>query len=654
MPIVNGAFVLPGVFSQIQANLLPTAPGGIRIPALVGTGRTTNLASNEEVTRGGTAYDALAHTATSLASTIQDENFVLYDNGIDYQLGTGGNAGKVEWLTLAASLTGTEADTYDLSGNDKTFELAVANGSVQTYTFVDGNFSVPSAATAAEVKTAILANFTGVTNTTNIAATAATGFYTVVDYTALAGDTVTVAGHVLTNGAEWTAAVSNPATATSLASAINALSEVSAVAVGAVVNITATPSGRSGNAVTLATSDATNLPKSGVTLTGGSDYVKIATTDTVNSSLYIGAGTANSLLGFTSGSFVETPDAPATGVNYFVTYEYAKVTADYTPKFYFTLQSVVNDYGPVSNSTSISLGASLAFQNGASIVCVIQQDPDDGSVFAQVQNSLNKLLSTANISIVVSLAGTANAQLLAVIKNHVDTASSTINKLERTTIVGLEGTYTDQDMLGFASSVSDKRVVLLNNSTVTNKLFIGTDTTETVVGSQFVAAALAGVRCNPSFDVAQPMTREVISGFTSITNTLTQAEKSLLINQGVCVVDTIQAVPKVLFGTTTAFDTIANQLYQVTQIMDFVAQSLRGLLDPIFIGQKLLKDTPFQIQTVTSAILQTIQNDTIIIAFTTPSATVDSVVPTQVNLSVGVQPTLETDTIIITLGLNLV
>ena len=554
MPIVNGAFVLPGVFSQIQANLLPTAPGGIRIPALVGDGRTTNLVSNEEVTRGNTAppsTDALAHTATAIVGNIQDENFVIYTQNVDFDLDTG----AVGWLSQAASLTGTEVETFDLSGNDKTFILAIANGALQTYTFVDGDFGTPTAATATEVATAL--------NT----------FFTANSIDAIAS---TDTGHVV-----------------------------------------------------------------------------VSTTATSDSSLFIGSGTSNPILGFTSGSYVTTPQAPAAGVNYFVTYEYAKVAADYTPKFYFTLQSVVNDYGPVSDSTSISLGASLAFQNGASIVCVCQQDPADSSVFAQVQNALNKLLATANISIVVSLAGAENAQLLPEIKQHVDTASSTINKLERTAIVGLEGTYTDQDMLGFASSVSDNRVVLLNASETTNKLFIGTDTTETVVGGQFVAAALAGVRCNPAFDVAQPMTREVISGFSSITNTLTQAEKALLINQGVCVVDTIQAVPKVLFGTTTDFSTVANQLYQVTQIMDFVAQSLRGLLDPIFIGQKLLANTPSQVATVTSAILQTIQADTIIIGFTTPSAVVDPQVPTQINLSVGVQPTLETDVILITLGLNL-
>jgi hypothetical protein len=657
MPIVNGQFVVPGVFSSVNQNVLPTAPGGVRIPALICTGRTTNLVQNEQVTRGVVAppsTDALAHTATAIDGNIQDENFVMYTNGVDFAL-TGGGVG---WLSNAAQLTSVNPTPYaGLVG--KTFIIAVASGSLQSYTFVGGDFSDPANASASEVATA-LSGFTGVTVTAPGDAKG-TGTITVTDYSNIAGSaTVTVNGVILTNGAEWTAATSNNDTAASIALAITnatATTKCTAAAVATnIVTITANTAGTAGN-VSLASSDAVRLLVSHATLQGGTNgHVKVATIATSNSSLYIGTGTSNSILGFTAGSYVQTPDAPAAGVEYFVTYEYAKVTADYTPKFYFTLQAVTNDYGPVSTTTSISNGASLAFQNGASIVCVCQENPADGSPVSQVQSALNKLLATPNIWIVVSLEGGSNPQLLSAIKQHVDTASSTINKLERRAIVGFDETvttFTDTNMLNYAASTDDERVVLLNSSTVVNMEFVGTATTATQVGSQYVAAALAGVRCNPAFDVAQPMTREVISGFASISNTLTQAEKSLLINQGVCVIDVVSGVPKVLFGTTTDFATVAAQLEQVTEIADFCVQSLRGLLDPIFIGQKLLANTPSQVQTVVSAILQSIQQSNIIVAFTTPVVTVDISDPTRIDISVGIQPTLEIDVIFITLGLNL-
>lgn len=101
------------------------------------------------------------------------------------------------------------------------------------------------------------------------AANAATATATIVDYTSLAGKTVTVNGTVLTEGVNWTAATNNNTTATSLAAAIAALANVGAAAVGAVVTITADTAGTAGNSYTLATNGAAALTISGATFTGG-------------------------------------------------------------------------------------------------------------------------------------------------------------------------------------------------------------------------------------------------------------------------------------------------------------------------------------------------------------------------------------------------
>lgn len=84
---------------------------------------------------------------------------------------------------------------------------------------------------------------------------------TIVDYTALSGDTVTLGVNgsdtTKTEGATWTAATSNDATATSLASDLNGIAGVSAVAVSAVVTVTI----ENGNNISnLDTSDAVNAP----------------------------------------------------------------------------------------------------------------------------------------------------------------------------------------------------------------------------------------------------------------------------------------------------------------------------------------------------------------------------------------------------------
>ena len=100
-------------------------------------------------------------------------------------------------------------------------------------------------------------------------AVAATGTATVVDYTNLAGATVTVGTTVLTEGVDWTAATDNDTTAASLASAIDALPEVSAANTTDTVTITAAAKGVSGNSIALATDGGADLTVSGATLSGG-------------------------------------------------------------------------------------------------------------------------------------------------------------------------------------------------------------------------------------------------------------------------------------------------------------------------------------------------------------------------------------------------
>lgn len=102
-------------------------------------------------------------------------------------------------------------------------------------------------------------------------AVAATGTVQIVDYTQLTGKIIAVGGTNLTEGVDWTAATSNDATATSLASAIDALASVSATASTSTVNIEAEDPGVAGNSITLTTNDAVNAPVSGATLTGGLD-----------------------------------------------------------------------------------------------------------------------------------------------------------------------------------------------------------------------------------------------------------------------------------------------------------------------------------------------------------------------------------------------
>lgn len=163
-----------------------------------------------------------------------------------------------------------------------TLQLATINGNV----FIKDNglntqittnpSGVPDASAVLDLSTGNPSNFLGflppkmTTAQRDTIGTPAHGTATVVDYTMLSGAVLTVGGTPLTEGVDWFATTDNTTTASSLASAINALASVNATFNLNVVNITAQVVVGS-NLITLTTSDPTNLPVSGTTLMGEID-----------------------------------------------------------------------------------------------------------------------------------------------------------------------------------------------------------------------------------------------------------------------------------------------------------------------------------------------------------------------------------------------
>ena len=110
-----------------------------------------------------------------------------------------------------------------------------------------------------------------ITDYTQLIEAAATGTIQIVDYSQLSGATITVDGVDYVEGVDFTAETSNDVTAGNLATAIDGGAQ-GAAAVTDTVTVTAATAGEAGNSIDLATSDATNAPVSGATLTGGQDH----------------------------------------------------------------------------------------------------------------------------------------------------------------------------------------------------------------------------------------------------------------------------------------------------------------------------------------------------------------------------------------------
>jgi len=149
----------PGVYVDYQQiTQLPVVPGGPRVVALIGKGKTTKTIT-EVVTKGSAqGTDELSSTAVSLSSPIVDANLNSYYLDVDYEL----TAGEVDWsLDDKANTTGTvEGTTFPVHA--KTLKFKVNGGAEQTVTFTA---AIPPDATQAEILAQITASITGVTAT---------------------------------------------------------------------------------------------------------------------------------------------------------------------------------------------------------------------------------------------------------------------------------------------------------------------------------------------------------------------------------------------------------------------------------------------------------------------------------------------------------
>jgi hypothetical protein len=168
----------------------------------------------------------------------------------------------------------------------------IATGSIKV---IDYSALIGTVATGS-VKVDSYANLVGAKATLNLTVTA---------YASLTGAVVTVKDVALTEGVEWTAATSNNATATSLASAIDAITGVGATASSAVITVEASAAGKAGNLIgTACDSDGLTVPESH--LLGGKNHATVK----------IGATTLTQGTGFTASvSNASTATSLAAGIH---------------------------------------------------------------------------------------------------------------------------------------------------------------------------------------------------------------------------------------------------------------------------------------------------------------------------------------------------
>lgn len=263
-----------------------------------------------------------------------------------------------------------------------------------------------------------------------------------------------------------------------------------------------------------------------------------------------------------------------------VSYEY--VNNDYFDVYHFYDYDDVRDaYGEPFDAlgniqSELSLAAKFAFMNGAQTLACVAVDPvNPASVtLNDYQQALDKLRDVSTISIVVPANGQQNIQQL--VRSHVELQSNT--GYERRAIMGRDGSIVpvpSSTRIADAQNNSSRRVALVSPATV--KYYAPELNREIVLGSQYLAAAVAGISVSNS--PARPLTRRVVNGFTDVGDQLKEPQKNQESQRGLMVVEkTRRGALQIRHGVTTATGTITDREWSVTGQEDTMVFRLREYL----------------------------------------------------------------------------
>jgi len=261
----------------------------------------------------------------------------------------------------------------------------------------------------------------------------------------------------------------------------------------------------------------------------------------------------------------ETGHGPTTGETYYVTYTYAKVTADYAPILVDNFDDVVNQFGDIALTSGVlnvdsylTMAAQIAFNVGVRQLIICQVETNDTDGFSDAYDKLENPISGINPYYIVPLLGslttsgdfiTAKGTALA---HCLKMASEEFGK-ERRLYTGQKdygsGISVD-DLVNEAQALLESRVTLTGNWNPVRSVSQNTGSVNVVLDGCFQAVMLAAYRTTQF--VSDPMMNKAIPGaFSGFNTRWGDIEIDTLVDGGVCVCEENSGVIKVVDDITT-------------------------------------------------------------------------------------------------------
>ena len=350
--------------------------------------------------------------------------------------------------------------------------------------------------------------------------------------------------------------------------------------------------------------------------------------------LSVGDSDGLSLLGWYDKQTEWGSKEPKVGNTFYVSYPRKKIYPDdYQPKYFFAYSQIVDEYGEIDTdnplSTSLSLGAKIAFENNVSALLCVPLNPSLND-YVGVKEALEKL-KNYDCSYIVPLTNDKN--ILTDLKSHVDFMSSLTERKPRKAMFGLPE-MDKESIISLAQSINDMRITLVYP-------FIGKRTEggiDIILPSSFIACELAAKRCAALLP-SQPLLRAQLVSFIDINDIWTRAEKNMVAGAGVTI---IEKVPNInVMRVRDWLTTAQNGLHssgEIVDIIDYVMTRVMNITEGAFIGKPLTDEIILLIYAFITNFLDGLISNGIINSYNNLVVKKNDQEPTQVDVSFEIKP----------------
>ena len=357
--------------------------------------------------------------------------------------------------------------------------------------------------------------------------------------------------------------------------------------------------------------------------------------------------TFNSTAGDTvvASTFNMSGNNPNVGDFYYASFTTSKTAADYALKLYTRPSDAYAVYGQPSTINRVSLGIQFMALNGVQSFGVIQVPVQPNTNLAASSDyiaalqQLTKSLPGSNRKADVVTPLSNDPSVHQALSRQLITQAGPRYKGEAIGFVGYSQFTTANQARANARALKSNRMIAIGNAAAA--VMITNPTTgvavEYPVDGTFMAAALAGLNCNPSNDVATTLTLQNLAGFSRLLVTYDDPTMDFMAADGLTMLLNNNGAFQIRHYKTTDPSNDLTSEPTSTTIADYVAQQFRADLKQ-FIGRKLVDSLVTDIQIVCNARLTSLMNNVIINGYRNLSVIVNPNDPTEVDVQVTFKP----------------